>query len=203
MNSIIASFGVKEDGFYNRMRDTLPDNAVVHIIEPSMVSKNTPVRVLSETSWYYDMGFKYFAQKALWGYVDSDFFDCDAMYFCGGNTFELAFILNVSGFLPLVREWANAGGIVIGSSAGGIIQTPSVRIASFADPNWIGIEDMSGIGLVDFEVKPHWQMWKHRIEEFKRYKKACGVNVLYGLEDGQAIWTNDDGVEFYGEVAEV
>ena len=91
----------------------------------------------------------------------------------------------------------------MGASAGGIVMCPKIRIAQFADPNYFGLKDLDSLGLVNFEVKPHWQLWDVYKNMFLKYKDKNKVNRLYGLSDGQAIWVTDNGIKFYGGMPDV
>jgi dipeptidase E len=81
----------------------------------------------------------------------------DVVYVQGGNTFYLMHYANVSGFKKHIHEILKDK-IYFGISAGSIIAGPDISLAGWegADKNDIGLEDMSGLSLVDFCIMPHW-----------------------------------------------
>jgi len=78
----------------------------------------------------------------------------------GGNTFKLLKNLRDSGFDKAIKQfWQKNNVILVGFSAGAEVLTPSIKTASQGDkpdPNDVGLEDLSGLGLVDFEIWPHY-----------------------------------------------
>lgn len=202
MNSIIfSSKCIPNEEFRDRLIGLLPYKAKVSIIPADFYSglgNEVPLR----EGFFRDVGFSRAKHINIGAYFDEnarcELFDSDAIFLSGGNTFELLFMLKLWDLIPDFRKYAKDGGIVMGASAGGIVQGTSAAIAGFADFNWLGLKDLDAMALVPFQVKPHWDRWQDEIEMFKEYKKANGVEKLYGLKEGQVIWTNDDGTTFYG-----
>lgn len=127
---------------------------------------------------------------------------CDAIAIGGGNTFELLYMLQTWNLIPVLHNYATEDGILMGESAGGIVQCPSARIALFADDNYLELDDLKSLNLVSYEVKPHWDFWKQKRHLFSKYVKETGA-LLYGLSEGQAIWETSNGRRFYGGMPEV
>lgn len=80
----------------------------------------------------------------------------------GGNTFILAKNLRASGFDLAIKEFImDKDRVLAGFSAGAVIMTPSIRIAGESafgpDENTVGVTNLTGLALVDFEVLPHYQ----------------------------------------------
>lgn len=78
----------------------------------------------------------------------------------GGNTFKLLHNLRESGLDKVIREfWRKEGVVLVGFSAGAIVLTPSIETAKTGagDANELGITDLAGLGIVDFEVWPHYK----------------------------------------------
>lgn len=150
---------------------------------------------------FYDMGFRTMVPFPVGMKYEKEnlerLLSCDAIAIGGGNTFELLFMLRLRGLLPILKKYCEDGGILMGASAGGIVMCNQIRIAGFADYNYMDLQDLSSIGLVDFEVKPHWDCWEKEIREFQKYVSKNKVE-LYGLREGQAIWVTDNGMTFYG-----
>lgn len=74
----------------------------------------------------------------------------------GGNTFHLLNEARKTGFDIWLKDNLN-NKVYMGTSAGSILMTPYIAIASVddGDENTVGITDLTGLGFVDFEVSPH------------------------------------------------
>ena len=125
--------------------------------------------------------------------------DMDAMYVCGGNTFYLLHAMRVSNFYPVLFQFLQNNKVYVGVSAGSIVVTPSIAVASVepADPNEIGITDFTGLGLVNFEVSPH-------VPEVVSYKSAqqyatTTKNRVYAFDHHCALLVNGDEIRFVGD----
>lgn len=206
-NIVIFSSFTPNKKICARMQKKLPNDAKIGYIPAGIHDKFSALHAGYELWWAGKMGFKdavyfpigtYYNEKGL-----AELLSCDAIAISGGNTFELLLMLQIRGLIPILRKYCEDGGILMGASAGGIVMCPKIRIAGFADPNYFGLKDLNSLGLVDFEVKPHWQTWAAYKGMFLNYKKQYGVNRLYGLSDGQAIWVTDNGVRFYGGMPDV
>lgn len=75
----------------------------------------------------------------------------------GGNTFTLLNHLRLSGLdKGIIEFWEKDNIVLAGVSAGAIVLTPSIGTATFGDPNDVGLTDLTGLNIVDFEVWPHF-----------------------------------------------
>ena len=84
----------------------------------------------------------------------------------GGNTFELLHNLRKSGLDQAIKNFRNKDQHVIaGFSAGAIVLSPRIDAASqptgidptdLRDENLVGISDLTGLGIVEFEIFPHY-----------------------------------------------
>lgn len=82
--------------------------------------------------------------------------DVDLVIIGGGNTFHLLYETRKTGF----DAWLKANlesKVYMGTSAGSILMTPSIAVASVddGDENTPNITDLTGLSFVDFEVSPH------------------------------------------------
>ncbi|WP_165422784.1 Type 1 glutamine amidotransferase-like domain-containing protein [Ktedonosporobacter rubrisoli] len=71
-----------------------------------------------------------------------------ALYIGGGNTFKLLRDLKQARFDQAIRSFLQHGGIVYGGSAGAIICGRDISTASFLDHNDVGLEDTTGLDLL-------------------------------------------------------
>jgi dipeptidase E len=124
--------------------------------------------------------------------------DVDVILVGGGNTFHLLNQVRLTGF----GEWLKTvldNKVYMGISAGSILATPSIAIASVdnGDENLCGITDLGGLSLVDFEVSPHTpeDVSMKGNEEYAKTIK----NVLYTLDDNSAIEVNGKEIKVISE----
>jgi len=124
----------------------------------------------------------------------------DVILVGGGNTFHLLKQVNESGFSAWIHERAKDK-VYVGISAGSIIATPDIGVASVgeADENLPQLNDLSGLSLVDFEVSPHSpESVTHN--ENAEYAKVIS-NTLYAYDDNSAILVDGDRVSIISEGA--
>ena len=121
----------------------------------------------------------------------------DVIILGGGNTFLFQWLLRRNGVMDILSEFAKNGGILIGESAGSIMMSESIEIARFADEDIVGSENTDGLGIIDFEMKPHFGGWLKRFPEFVHYSAESNQD-LYCLFDGGFIIVSDDNITPYG-----
>ncbi len=83
----------------------------------------------------------------------------------GGNTFTLLDNLRKSGLDKTIKEFVDKSEFSIaGFSAGAIILTPTIAICNLPgfDVNNVGLEDLTGLGVVNFEVFPHYDITSYQ-----------------------------------------
>ena len=123
-------------------------------------------------------------KKILWANI---------LLISGGNTFELLNNLRQSGLDSEVVEFAKKKGFVLaGFSAGAIVLTPTIEVASvpsgndsedLVDQNLVGIKDLTGLGIIDFEVFPHYVEDKDK-GTLESYRSKSGYEVKEITDDG-------------------
>jgi peptidase E len=133
------------------------------------------------------------------GVVDySEIGDCDAMYVCGGNTFHLLDKIRKSHFELLLKKFLVVGRVYLGVSAGSIVVTPSIAIAKVepADQNEVGLTNLSGLSVVDFEISPHVPeiVSYDSVEDYSKTTK----NKIYAIDHGCAVLVQDSDVSVVG-----
>lgn len=80
-------------------------------------------------------------------------YEAKAIYIAGGNTYKLIDIMRKSGFADFIKQH-NKSLIVIGNSAGAVVLGKDIRTSN--DSDIIGIDNMCGLGLVDYSICPHY-----------------------------------------------
>jgi len=119
----------------------------------------------------------------------------NVMYVCGGNTFKLLKYAREASFRKAVHELLGRGGIYIGVSAGSIILAPTIKAAATIDPdiNNVGITDLDGLNMIDFEVHPHYESEEEH--EILAYEKNVSYKIMR-LTNTQAVIISKIGKEF-------
>lgn len=123
---------------------------------------------------------------------------CNVVFISGGNTFHLLHEVRKQGFDKWLDENIE-NKVYVGTSAGSIIMTPTIAIASVepADTNDVGLEDLTGLSYVMFEVSPHTpEFLTHEANEAYSQKSN---NPIYTLDDNSAIQVIDGKVTVVSE----
>lgn len=83
-------------------------------------------------------------------------FSCDAIHLSGGHTGDFLRRLRQSGMLDKLRSWALDDGILVGTSAGAILMTPTIAVdALFSGGSPDAVQDGAALDLLPFEFFPH------------------------------------------------
>jgi dipeptidase E len=124
--------------------------------------------------------------------------EADVIYVGGGNTFYLLDEVRRSGFDTWIKEHIE-NKVYVGGSAGSIIATPSIGLASVepSDENVTGVTDLTGLNFVKFELSPHTpSMIPHEANE----KYAASIsNEFYEIDDDTAIQVVDGNISVISE----
>ena len=117
----------------------------------------TPLNITRITMW-----------TDLAGHQANELEEFDAIYIGGGNTYSLLAELIDSGFVRPLKEYAEAGGIMYGGSAGAAVLGKDIRTVSHMDRNDIGLAEVNCLNLVnDHSIWPHYSQQEDKlIEEF-------------------------------------
>ena len=105
----------------------------------------------------------------------------------GGNTFELLNNLRNSKLDKAVVNFSKKDNFIIaGFSAGAIVLSPNINIASqpsgidptdMMDENLVGVTDMTGLNIIDFEVWPHFYA-EYDQKTLDNYQNNCPNKVV-------------------------
>ncbi len=174
--------------------------SVVVNLESQSVAIITTAAEGKEENKYSQLAKKQFEGM---GFIDVDFVDLETqpekdlspygiIYVCGGNTFKLLKFAREANFKSSVESLLKRNGVYIGVSAGSIIVGPSIEIAGevAADNNEIGLQDLTGFGITNLIVLPHYSP---EIEgETKAFEAKYGVTVER-LSNSQAVLIENGG----------
>ncbi|HSX46723.1 MAG TPA: Type 1 glutamine amidotransferase-like domain-containing protein [Patescibacteria group bacterium] len=120
----------------------------------------------------------------------------DVVSVSGGNTFHLLDQYRKTGFDDWLRQNLDRK-VYLSVSAGTIVMAPNIGVADIepADPNLPGIDDLTGVGAVPFEIEPHCS--GERFQVIERYAKDR-PNPVYAIDDQCAIQVVDDEATVVG-----
>lgn len=150
---------------------------------------NCPEKFLKEwqeSAEKYKAQFLYIDNSKKEGFEEKKkLLSSNILFITGGNTFRLLFNLRLSGLDKTIKEFAQKKEFVIaGGSAGAIVLTPSIKVASFpsGDVNKVGIKDLTALNLINFEIFPHYS--RKDKKDLEEYKKTC-KNKIKIIPNGQ------------------
>jgi len=124
----------------------------------------------------------------------------DAIHLSGGDTVAFLRRLQRSGMLGHLREWAVAGGLLIGSSAGALIMTSTIALdALYRGGEPEEIEDAAALDLVPFEFFPHVQAKPEYFDALVAYS-ARTARPIAACRDGDGIVVAHGAVQCCGDV---
>ena len=119
----------------------------------------------------------------------------DVIWFAGGSCSYLMYWVRRCEVDKHIRELLDSGSVYVGSSAGSMVTAPTLDIAEWyiGEPE-IGGSIIPGMGLVDFEIFPHYE--ESQLSEIKKNWKG---KKLYLLKNGEVITVVDGKIEVLGE----
>lgn len=162
---------------------------------------------------------KYYREKCeyykKYGIIDPLYFDlnkeydpslteellaCDAIHLSGGDPFQFLGSIRKQKFGPVLKEYQNKGGILLGISAGAIVLTPSINISHVFYKS--RTDKHQAVGLVNFHFLPHWNLREDRLEAVKRFSIENKATV-YACNDGDGMVIRDGKIELVGDVVKI
>lgn len=104
----------------------------------------------------------------------------------GGNTFGLLQNLRRSGINKSIKSFTEKSDFVLaGFSAGALILTPTIEICNLPafDENLVGLKDLTGLGIVNFEVFLHYNERLQKLA-LENYRKNTSNKVREITDEG-------------------
>lgn len=137
---------------------SLPHKSVAIVTTAAEGKENNKYSKLAE-SQFRKIGFNTVDFIDIENNQRVDFSIYSVIYVCGGNTFKLLKNAREANFKDAIIKLLKRNGIYIGVSAGAIILAPTIQAAASINPdlNIAGIRDFTGLGIVDFEIHPHYK----------------------------------------------
>lgn len=125
------------------------------------------------------------------------------LFITGGNTFRFLHALKENSWFQHVLSFVNRGGLLVGFSAGAMLTTPSIELAGYPsydpDENSVGLQDLRSLGLVKYEIFPHYDGSARLDDELRAYtlKKT---SVVYALPDGSGMFIQGSKDQLFGNI---
>lgn len=124
----------------------------------------------------------------------------DVFLFEGGNTFHLMHWLEKSGLKELLPELLKTK-VYVGSSAGAMVTSRKNTFLKLYYEGEYEHEDENGLGLVDFQIRPHLNSPDFpglSLENLEKIAKDF-PETFYALDDNSAIKVEDAKIEIISE----
>lgn len=193
------------------------DPKLSHALAKEIKDRGAKVAYISSSpqeepyAWYQSTIADYTAIDAS---IQVDYFDLSArfsdaklqslneyrvIYLSGGNTFVFMNDARKRNLYPILKHVADAGGLLIGASAGSLMLSPSIESASDEDENSVGMTDFTGFSFVDCEFYPHWVSSESQRAFLDGYKKRHDATI-YTCEDGGGIFLEGSSILTFGNI---
>ena len=151
------------------------------------------VAVWKSIAMEYDVGFKVIDNSSSDSEERDKLRGSHALLISGGNTFQLLYNLRQSGLDREIVDFSHKQDVLIaGFSAGALVLTPTIEICNLPgfDKNLVGLKELNGLGIIDFEIFPHYDERLHK-DILAGYRNTARNHV-------QEI-TNEDHIFLYHE----
>ena len=119
----------------------------------------------------------------------------DIIWFAGGQPGYLMYWVRRTQIDKNIKRILDKGTVYVGSSAGSMITGKTLDVTEwYIKENEYGAEVIPGLGLVDFDIYPHYK--EEYLDEIKKHFKG---KKLYLLKNGEEVIVEDAKVEVIGE----
>lgn len=126
-------------------------------------------------------------------------FHCDAIHLAGGHTGRFLARLKRSGLISRLRTWASEGGLLIGTSAGAIILTPTIATdALFVGKSPQDVINETALDLVPFEFFPHMNSSSSYLPALVEYSTQTPRPII-ACNDGDGLVVTNGEIVCVGE----
>jgi dipeptidase E len=128
----------------------------------------------------------------------------DILFVSGGTSPHLMYWIEKSGLKELLSELLKTK-VWVGISAGSIVMSPTLELNEKDKAEWykekFGYEAKTGLGFIDFYIRPHLNAPKHPHASKEALEKIAKEipETIYGIDDQMAIKVVDGNVEVVGE----
>ena len=127
--------------------------------------------------------------------------DYDVVEINGGNPFYLLRAMQKENIREVMEKIAKKK-LFIGVSAGSVVLQKNIKLIAGYSPelnDGIGLTDMTGLGLTNLEILPHYHRFITRFDRFeervRKYEITNNCEVIR-LDDGAGVIVCENGYEF-------
>lgn len=117
----------------------------------------------------------------------------DYIYVIGGNTFKLLHDLKNCGYDEVLRNSIIEGATYIGSSAGAHLISKDVSHIQQHDENNYGIDDFSGLGILDARLICHFD--NDRYYDYYKLRMSTS-DVLFTIDDDSILVVDKENIYY-------
>lgn len=117
----------------------------------------------------------------------------DYIYVTGGNTFKLLHDLKNCGYDKRLRKIIIEGATYIGSSAGAYLISKDISHIQKYDENNYGIDDFSGLGILDARLICHFD--NDRYYDYYKLRMSTS-DVLFTIDDDSILVVDKDNIYY-------
>jgi len=129
--------------------------------------------------------------------------DADAIFVGGGNTFRLLKKLYEMNYFNAIRDRVRAGTPYVGSSAGSVVASPTIRTTN--DMPIVECPTLNSFGFIDFQLNCHYldpdpgstHKGETREERLREFHEENAIPVL-GLREGTMLLVEDGAAKLAG-----
>lgn len=190
---LLTSTGLSSENIIQQFKSMIakPESQVVVIVTTAAEGKENNKYSRLAKKQFNDLGFIRVDFVDLETEPTKDLSSYSIIYVCGGNTFKLLKYAREANFKVSIKNLLKRGGIYIGVSAGSIIVGPSIKIAGevVADENEVGLKDLTGLGITDLIIFPHYSP---ELEKDIRAFEAKQDVAIERISDSQAVLVQND-----------
>ncbi len=116
----------------------------------------------------------------------------DIIIIIGGNPYYLLKIMQIKNCRPLFHELLASGKIIVGMSAGSMVLGSTIEYVNLLTPQMdVGLDDYSGLSLVDMVICPHASTFVASIEDSAKkladYERSRNISITR-INDGNALF---------------
>lgn len=127
--------------------------------------------------------------------IINDLNDIDILWFVGGYAGYLMYWLRRTKLDSEIKNILNRGVVYVGSSAGSWIASKTLDVPEmFIGEEEIGASIIPGLGLVDFDIYPHYDE-----KDYNQIKSLYTGKKMYLLKNGEQIIVDGDKIIVDGE----
>ncbi len=126
------------------------------------------------------------------------------LFLTGGNAFYYLKHLRMTGLLDYIDKFVANGGVLLAENAGANIVTPNIIASTIPhrqlDANSVGLKDLKGLNLVDFEFVPHYDETDEEFTDEILNYSLQNDRLIYAVPDYSGIVVSKTETSLIGDI---